>query len=527
MNLAEKATNLSKSELVALLLEREEASRVQIASRDGKISELEARLKWFEKQLFGRKSERRLLVENSKQLPLGLSPEECEVPTATETVKEYQRRVTPVSAEEAEEEESRLRFSDAVPVEEIHVANPELDNRADLVNISEKVTYRLAQRPGSYVVLKYIRKVVKTSEGGIESSPAPAAVIDRSFADVSFIAGLLVDKLVYHLPLYRQHQRLAASGITISRQTLTNLAIRASSLLEPIYFAHFSSALQSKVLAMDETPVKAGKGAEKGKLHQGYFWAIYGDKDEVVFPYSRTRAHSTVKEILGEFAGTLLSDGYAAYSRYAGESSKVVHAQCWAHARRKFVESKDAEPNRAEKALEYIGRLYHIEEQLRQKHLAAEEVLHYRVEHSRPIVEEFFLWLSESINDLSMVSSNPFIKAASYACERRTELSVFLSDPAVPLDTNHLERALRVVPMGRKNWLFCWTELGAEVVGRIQSLLVTCRLHGIDPFTYLVDVLQRIDRHHARDIEQLIPRLWKAHFAKNPLTSDVQRQSRC
>jgi hypothetical protein len=193
VNLAEIAENISKEEVIALLLrERQEFDR-RVAGKDKKISELEARLKWFEKQLFGRKSERRLLAEHSKQLPLGLSPKECEVPPVTETVKEYQRRVTTPATEE-KEEESRLRFSDSVPVEEIHIPNPALDGRADVANISEKITYRLAQRPGSYVVLKYIRKVVKTAEGEIESPPAPAAVIDRSFADVSFIAGLLVDK---------------------------------------------------------------------------------------------------------------------------------------------------------------------------------------------------------------------------------------------------------------------------------------------------------------------------------------------
>ena len=132
-----------------MLLDREEASRLQIANRDEKISELEARLKWFEKQLFGRKSERCLVAEDSKQLPLGLNPEECEAPPATETVKEYQRRVTSSSREEKDnEEQSRLRFSDSVPVEEIHVPNPELDDRSDIENFSEKVTsVRLPRLP--------------------------------------------------------------------------------------------------------------------------------------------------------------------------------------------------------------------------------------------------------------------------------------------------------------------------------------------------------------------------------------------
>ena len=98
---------------------------------------------------------------------------------------------------------------------------------------------------------------------------------------------------------------------------------------------------------------------------------------------------------------------------------------------------------------------------------------------------------------------------------------MFLADPAVPIDTNHLERSLRVIPTGKKNWLFCWTEIGADRVGVIQSLLVTCRLQGVDPYTYLVDVLQRIESQPANETCLLRPRLWKQHFAENPPRSHI------
>ena len=109
--------------------------------------------------------------------------------------------------------------------------------------------------------------------------------------------------------------------------------------------------------------------------------------------------------------------------------------------------------------------------------------------------------------------------------ERRLGLEVFLTDPDVPLDTNHLERALRAIPMGRKNWNFCWTELGAKQVGIAQSLIVTCRLHGIDPYTYLVDVLQRVGQHPAARVVELTPRQWKLHFAANPMRSDLEARN--
>src|SRR4029453_1949139 len=100
---------------------------------------------------------------------------------------------------------------------------------------------------------------------------------------------------------------------------------------------------------------------------------------------------------------------------------------------------------------------------------------------------------------------NPLSKGLAYVRERRAALEVFLTDPDVPMDTNHLERTLRAIPMGKKNWLFCWTEVGAQHAGIVQSLIVTCRLHGIDPYTYLVDVLQRVAEHPASRVAGLPP----------------------
>ena len=125
----------------------------------------------------------------------------------------------------------------------------------------------------------------------------------------------------------------------------------------------------------------------------------------------------------------------------------------------------------------------------------------------------------------STLPSNPLTGALNYALQRREGLQVYLADPDVPIDTNHLERALRPIPLGRKNWKFCWTEVGAEAVGILQSLLSTCTLHGVNAYDYLIDVLQRIDRHPASDVHQLTPRLWKQHFADSPLRSDIHNRS--
>jgi len=149
--------------------------------------------------------------------------------------------------------------------------------------------------------------------------------------------------------------------------------------------------------------------------------------------------------------------------------------------------------------------------------------LENRTEQVRPEVEAFFTWLRATVEKQVLLPTHPFLKAAHYALEAEAGLRVFLEYPDVPIDTNHLEREIRPIALGRKNWLFCSTEIGAYYVGVVQSLLATCRLQGIAPYTYLVDVLQRLDTHPQSLVHQLTPRLWKEHFAGNPLTSDLAR----
>ncbi len=416
-----------------------------------------------------------------------------------------------------------LRFDETVPVNIITIGDPAIEALPESARecIGEKVTYRLAQRPASYEMMKYVRKVYKiVATQAIVTTISPPTVLEKCVADVSLLAGILTDKFLYHLPLYRQHQRINAAGIQVSRGSLTNWSSRAIDLLEPIYVAQFSHVLLSRVLAMDETPIKAGH-REKGKMRQGYFWPIHGEDNEVVFPFATSRAHSHAQSFLGSFTGTLVSDGYAAYAAYAKNNTEVTHAECWAHCRRHFEGASEAEPAAVAEALALIGRLYHHEAIIRDGHLEGEQKLAYRSEHSEPITRAFWRWCDEQCYRPDLLPGNPLSKALKYARERRVSLQVFLSDPEVPVDTNHLERALRPIPMGRRNWLFCWTELGAKQVGIIQSLIATCKLHGVDVYTYLVDVLQRVSQHPAKDVIDLTPRVWKTKFTHNPMKSDI------
>lgn len=312
------------------------------------------------------------------------------------------------------------------------------------------------------------------------------------------------------------------AGIRVSRGTLTQWVQRAAELLAPSYYALLSSILQSHVLTMDETGVKAGR-ADKGKLHKGYFWPLYGDKDEVAFPFAASRAQAVVREALGKFCGVLLTDGYIVYRLFAQTVQGLVQAQCWSHTRRQFVDVAGAEPHFVAVALDHIEGFYRAEAEIRKRGFVGEAKLAYRGEVTKPLVEDFFAWLKQTVRTEILLPTNPFGQAAEYALKREAALKVFLADPDVPIDTNPLEREIRPIAVGRKNWLFCWTEVGARHAGIIYSLLSSCRLQGVDPYVYLVDVLQRVDTHPALEVQLLTPRLWKQHFAVQPSRSDLER----
>ena len=494
------------------------------------LKDLQHQLDWFKRQMFGEKSEKRNMEDNPYQTTIAdILNSLPELPETEEEKKQTitsQRGTAKKKVLDGSPNDSGLRFSPDVPVEEIVVTAPELegDDRDSYDIIGYKTTYRLAQRTSSHVVLKYVRPVVKKKGTQvIKAPPAPANVIEKSFADVSFLVGMLLDKFLYHQPLYRQHQHLENAGIFLARSTLTNLSTRAIDLLRPIYQAQLNPILLSRILAIDETPGKAGR-KEKGKLKQIYYWPIMGEANEICFTFSESRSQQHLLDMLGDFNGTVLSDGYSAYASYVDKCTNAILAQCWAHTRRKYEEAEKSEPKACAIAVAYIGRFYEIEDRIKELDLTGDAKRHYREKYTRPAVEAFFEWNQEQRQRIDLVKSDPFTKALVYSHKREKELKVFLSDPDLPLDTNHVERSLRVIPMGRKNWLFSWTEVGAELIGIIQSLIVTCRMHGVNPYDYLIDVLQRIDRHPASSVHELTPRLWKGLFADNPLRSDLYRR---
>lgn len=229
-----------------------------------------------------------------------------------------------------------LRFSGRAPVIDITVTPPGIEGLPEdaCEVISERVHCRLATLDFRHVVLRYRHLKVKIrATGTLVGAPAREGVFKSSCADVSFISAMLLDKFLWHLPLHRQHRMLAAAGITVSRGSLSQWANRAIALLKPIHDAQWRSVLESAVIQMDETPIRAGRDPGKpGSMRKGWFWRVLGDRGEVVFPFATSRRHGHAGEFLGDYSGTLVSDGYGAYEAHvAARDGAVAHQGCWVY----------------------------------------------------------------------------------------------------------------------------------------------------------------------------------------------------
>ena len=238
----------------------------------------------------------------------------------------------------------------------------------------------------------------------------------------------------------------------------------------------------------------------------GYFWPVFAE-EEVAFVYASTRGHRVVAEVLGKGCKKLLGDGYSAYERYAESREGLIHAQCWAHVRRQFFEAREHSPPECDKVLKLINQLFEIESRL--KNASDEDVLVTRRLQSLPLVNELFtylnqLWFEQMVERISLLG-----KAVAYARSREERLRYFLQYAELPLSNNQVERLIRPAALGRKNWLFCWTAVGAKYAAIAYTLVECCKLHGVDPWRYRVDVLQRLDSHPAKDVYDLAPKNWR------------------
>jgi len=418
--LAEKDKELSGVRLVVVDLEQE-------------LCEKQAQLDWFKKQLFGQRSEKQRYIDD-RQLALFEAAAPVAEETQDTTVAAHTRRGKK-RRDGNEVTEHGLRFDASVPVIDIEHECAELKgpDAQDYEFIRYEYVHKLASRPGNKVVLRHKYPVLRHKAHGDFVQPAAVeGVLGQAQVDVSALADILVEKFVYHMPLYRQHQKLQDEGFKLSRNTLGNWVEASIELLRPITEALKEELLGGSYLKIDETAIKAGRtrtAQGKGKMKASWLWPMLGEHGDIVFNYAASRGKSVVEQLLEGFSGTIQTDGYDVYARYTAEHENINHALCWSHTRRCFVKADPLHPRLVKQILCYIAVLYRIERQLRECGAGNRQMLKVRQRRSRRCVDKIFKWIDAQIQRVELTPKDPLRKRYTTLKIARQGYVFFLTMP--------------------------------------------------------------------------------------------------
>jgi transposase len=336
---------------------------------------------------------------------------------------------------------------------------------------------------------------------------SPRRPIARGLAGPGLLAHVLVAKYCDHLPLYRQAEIYARTGVDLDRSTLADWVGQTARLVRPLVEAVGAHVMAAERVHADDTTVPV-LDPGRGKTKTGRLWCYARDDrpfagkaaPAVLYCYSPDRKGEHPRTHLGPFRGILQADGYAGYAGLYERG--VTEAACWAHARRKFFDVHAATQSPlAYEALQRIAALYAIEATIRGH--SPDVRLAARRARSAPLFTDLRAWLEKTQARIS--SKSDLAGAIRYALTRWTALTLVLRDGRACLDNNAAERAMRPMTLGRKNWLFAGSDTGGERAAAIYSLTETAKLHALDPEDYLRQVLEQIAEHPVKRVHELLP----------------------
>jgi transposase len=432
------------------------------------LRNLEEQLDWHRRKMFGDSSERRPKPpkERSRPAQRGHGPTPQPALPHVETVVELadDDRVCPVCNGTLEAIEGMTEDAEMIDVIE----------RRFLVRTVKRQKYRCR------------------CNGALVVAPPPVKHIARGRYSLDFAGHTLARKYGWHEPLDRQRRAMEAQGLKVTTQTLWDQINALAGRLEPVYDALREHILGADVVGVDETSWRL---MNRDLRRKWWVWAIHSG-DAVYYRTAPSRSAATAAEVLGDFEGVVVSDGYKPYQTLAKKRDGLRLAMCWAHVRRKFVE---AEPNYpvCSEAIDLLGKLFEIDRSTSdptllagdEKEAAAAERLAARVVRAPPILEQLRSW---ALTQRGLPKSG-LRKAIDYMLGHWQQLCVFLDDPYVPLDNNSTERALRGVVVGRKNHYGSRSVRGTEVAAICYSLVESAKLAGLDPQAYIVGAVYGIE----------------------------------
>lgn len=457
---------------------------------EGEVGDLKAQLAALQRQKFGK---------NSEKLP---SPER-------EARKERQR----ADAAKLQAEAHRKRRENAIAKTKLETKEHKLKVPPEQCSCPEcgseelapvgrgKTSTVLRYVPGRFVRDVYQRETLKCRCGKyIVTAPSPDKSLEGTRYDEGFVAHLMVSKCGDSIPLYRLEKQYRRCGVNISRATMNDLLHRHAELLEPISDCLVCEIAKSEIVLADETSIKLQSAKSKA-----WMWVFLAG-NLIAYRFSPTREGTTPKDVLGTSEGTLLVDAYTGYNSVTGVDGRE-RAGCLAHARRKLFEARGADETVSE-ALALIQDVYRVEHEAKERGIAQTSThLELRKKRATPAMTSLKSWLDESAGQHNPKSA--IAAAISYGVKHWTELTRFLEDARIPVDNNRSEAALRVVALGRKNFLFVGHESAGNNLAVLYSLIATCEACGVNPMEYLPDVMRRVASHPASQIRELLPDRWR------------------
>ena len=475
---------------------------------------LEHQLELLKRRLFGRSKERYL---GHPELPFVEEEEEVPKPPHVDEAPDDEEELV-AGYKRSKRQRGMTRIPDDLPEERTIIELPEQERMCPCCNkpmqpIGEDITEELEFQPASFfkrVTVRVKYACPEHEEGGVAGSKAPQRMVPGGMLGPGLLAQILTSKYKDHLPLHRQHGIYLRHGVEIPETTMVSWVKLGHELLQPVVEVMRKTIIDSPRVNSDDTRIVVQDRKHKGGSRKGFLWVYLNPELDAFFDYTRGRSRDGPKKIFDERdkglpPGHLQVDAYVGYDGIF-HTGRMIEVGCWAHARRGFYEAMTTAPEEGAWVLAAIRRLYAIEGQASNEHLGEEARLELRQSESGPLLDALYDYLEGLRDTEKALPESPLGKAITYAVNQREALSRFLVDASLPLDNNISERALRQVVVGRRNWLFAGSDEGAKRAATIYSVVVSCWLQKIDPFSYLRDVLPRLAA--GDDPQELTPRMW-------------------
>lgn len=464
-----------------------------VASLTHEVSELQ-------RALFGQKSER-------------VVPVDREIARRIRAIESAEQAAERAAKSKAKRDAKREQRRDETPTEVVdHLVDARFCRgcgasleHADV--LSDEVSEEYEFVPARVIRREHHRHRVVCNCGCFTKGELPPRVVEGGLYGPGLHAHVVVAKCADSTPLDRQARAFKRAHVPLSKSTLCDLFHRTAEYLSPIADEILRQVASSSHINADETSIKVQM---KGECRRAFLWDFIAKNEAgqtmVAYRFSPNRSGHTPIEILGDSTGVLQVDGFTGYNKVT-TPEKRDRAGCWAHARRKFFAARETTPEEAEHAINLIRQIYEVEYEAAEKDfLGSDKHRALRNTKSRKIVDELMTWAKEQKQHQRPKS--PLGAALTYVVNQQKTLELFLNDPRIRLDNNIAEQHLRLIALGRKNFLFVGHDEAGKNLATLQTLVSTCLANEINPQTYLTDVLLRIQEHPQSKIAQLLPWNW-------------------